>query len=580
MSILDETLSTGELNVGSSNPSSSLLSSSENISTDNLDTNTSEELDSQQEESVEILATDNMELAEISLSGDAGVSHTELEGQINTIGGGIDTVVVGTTPYTVQHPGDNYVTIPAYPTREGLGITELEDDVEALTERVDALAGDAGEHDLPIYIENGETREIDALDVDGYVIGRGGVAAYGIGDLTSFSGGGGGGTVNAVKMNDDAPIFPDEDGVINLGTVITEHQSLDDYYTKGETNALLDGKEDAHPYLSLERICQYLYRVTFDSLPEDNGGDNLFIGACSSFVRNGKLYRNLDFKYDNAASFIVHTRDFIGMSFITGLNDGNMDDAMIAQLPYRMVDGRNNNGIMVSTHVLYNDFQWSGGGNRSIPLTRLPYLVLTKVKSMETISVDLADVLGNLAYVSAMGDYLIQVLVTDGTTTYVIAPPLPESNSTAFVLINITAHPKLANFRWVNRGTVTRSESDIQERPTGIERFNMMLTTGVDLEALKFTLAYEAPDRLSEFIGIRETTKDSTDEELEVIYNLARAAYLDRKRDGETWHTMHSVVYGNGMERLNIQEDWDKNYAENIQLEFIPTSYINALSFD
>lgn len=218
MSILDETLSTGEINVGSSNPSSSLLSSSENISTDNLDTNTSEELDSQQEESVEILATDNMELAEISLSGDAGVSHTELEGQINTIGGGIDTVVVGTTPYTVQHPGDNYVTIPDYPTREVLGITELEDDVEALTERVDALAGDAGEHDLPIYIENGEAREIDALDVEGYVIGRRGVAAHGIADLTEGGGGsgGGGGTVTGAKIGDGERIDPDDDGVLHL----------------------------------------------------------------------------------------------------------------------------------------------------------------------------------------------------------------------------------------------------------------------------------------------------------------------------------------------------------------------------
>ena len=214
MFILDETLSTGGINVGSSNPSSSLLSSSENISTDNLDTNTSEELDSQQEESVEILATDNMELAEISLSGDAGVSHTELEGQINTIGGGIDTVVVGSTPYTVQHPGDNYVTIPAYPTREDLGITELEDDVEALTERVDALAGDAGEHDLPIYIKNGEAREIDALDVPGSVTGRSGVAAHGIADLTE--GGGGGGTVVAAQIGDDERINPDDDGVLHL----------------------------------------------------------------------------------------------------------------------------------------------------------------------------------------------------------------------------------------------------------------------------------------------------------------------------------------------------------------------------
>lgn len=323
-----------------------------------------------------------------------------------------------------------------------------------------------------------------------------------------------------------------------------------DFAKKG---SVIGGKE-IHPYVSLERIVPYLYKVTFDELPEDDGGDNPIITACSSYVKDGKLYRNLDFTYDKTASYRVVCDRFEGMSFITGLNDGNPRDRIIAQLPYRIVDGINSDGIKVSTHVLFNDWGWHGAGSKSIPLTRLPFLALTKVTSMATIADDLEDVLGNLASTAGLDalEYLIQVLVTDGTTTYVIMPPTADNQ--AFVLQDISANPKLANFRWVSSETVQRT--DLQTRPTGVERWNAMPCSLADL---RFTKAYESNARLSEFIGINETTKASTDAELEAIYTSAHALYLERKRDGKTWHTMHSVVYGDAMEELYIQENWEDN---------------------
>lgn len=309
----------------------------------------------------------------------------------------------------------------------------------------------------------------------------------------------------------------------------------------------------AHPYLSLERLRAYLYRVTFDSLAEDNGGDNPAIGGCSAYVADGKLYRNLDFYYDEAASFIVRTKDFEGMSFATGLNDGEMDDALIAQLPYRMVDGVNNNGIKVTTHILFNDWDWKGNGKT--PITRIPYLVLSKVRSMATIASDLGNVLNDLYAPESMGEYLIQFLITDGTTTYALLP-----SEDGYTLEDATSNPKMTNFRWVADAQVTRGS--LQGRPTGVERFNLM---PCPLGNLRFTLCYESNDRLSEFIGIDHTTKDSTDAELEEIYQKAHALYLERKRDGQTWQTMHSVVYGKDMEELFIQEDWTDNcVGENI----------------
>lgn len=96
------------------------------------------------------------------------------------------------------------------------------------------------------------------------------------------------------------------------------------------------------PYASLERLRPYAYKISFDELPEDSGIDApIVISGCSAYVANGKLHRTLDFLYDEAASFWVRTKDFEGMSFITGLNDGDLNVDLINQLPFRIVDGVN-----------------------------------------------------------------------------------------------------------------------------------------------------------------------------------------------------------------------------------------------
>ena len=299
------------------------------------------------------------------------------------------------------------------------------------------------------------------------------------------------------------------------------------------------------------RKSRYLYDVSFGDVP-DYIDINFSPVGCSSYVKDGKLYRNLDWYYDNNATFHVFLPGIEGLAFIDGLTDEDLDDTKLSQLPYHLVDGINEHGIMVATHVLYNDFEWNGRGSK--PVNTLPYSVLTNVKSMATIQTDLADVLDDLYAPSYMGEYLIQVLVTDGTTTYVLRPSNNE-----YEAVNITAVPKLTNFSWVNQASVVRNGSYMQNRPTGVERWNAM---PCDLKDLRFTKAYEAATRLSEFIGINGTTKSSSDAALTSIYNTAHSKYLTRTRNGETWQTMHSVVYSAlGMEHLWIQEDWDKDEA-------------------
>lgn len=310
----------------------------------------------------------------------------------------------------------------------------------------------------------------------------------------------------------------------------------------------------------IRRLGPYIYDAAYDVIQPYIPDNDFTPTGCSSFVRDGKLHRNLDWNYAETAEFRVITHDFKGMAFKTGVDDGTIEQHYkeLEQLPYRIVDGRNNDGIMVSTHVLIDDWDYDGEGDKSVSIQLLPYLVLTNLHSMEDIH-NLETFLHNLYVPIKMKEmhYLCQFLVTDGTTSYVITP-----SDNGYELVDISENPKLTNFKWVNRATVTRTDSDIQLHPTGIERWNT-ITDDTTLADLRFTKAYETSDYLSEFIGIDGTTKESTDEELTDIYNRAHAEYLVRERDGKTWQTMHSVVYSAiGMEDLWVQEDYVPNYTD------------------
>lgn len=323
-------------------------------------------------------------------------------------------------------------------------------------------------------------------------------------------------------------------------------------------------------YLSLERLNEYLYKATFDVVPDYIPTNNINTGACTSFVKDGKLYRNFDWKYDDRATFIVRTKDFEGIAYIDGLNGNDkLNLSLVEQLPYHITDGCNNYGIRVSEHVLFNDFDYVGSGDNPIQL--IPYKILTECESLDYLEgTEFQNYIANLSIPTLLteAEYLLHFIVTDGTDTYYVGP-----SEDGYEVIDITDNPKLTNFKWVDRETVNRTDSDLQDRPTGIERWNLINNS---LDDLYFTEAYVAPNRLSEFIGINGTTKDSTDEELESIYDTAHQAYLERTRNGYTWQTVHSVIYDDkGIIVLYTQEDFHKAYSS---ADTIPNEYVHYVA--
>lgn len=58
------------------------------------------------------------------------------------------------------------------------------------------------------------------------------------GNLVISASGGGSGTVTGVKMNNGSPISPDANGVVDLGTVITAHQTVDTVLSSSSNNPI------------------------------------------------------------------------------------------------------------------------------------------------------------------------------------------------------------------------------------------------------------------------------------------------------------------------------------------------------
>ena len=190
--------------------------------------------------------------------------------------------------------------------------------------------------------------------------------------------------------------------------------------------------------------------MTFDTLPPHIDNDTITNFGSSSFVRNGKLHRNLDWYYSNTAEFWIRFKDVEGMAFLDGLEDGHLEgrDQDIGQLPYRLCDGHNEKtGLMVSTHVLNNDWHFPGSGAKNISCTMLPFYVLTTMTDINTLSDEVNNLLENVKVSEAL---LIQVLVSNGTTTKLFTP-----DENGYKYIDITSNPKLTNFNWVNRKIIT-----------------------------------------------------------------------------------------------------------------------------
>lgn len=374
----------------------------------------------------------------------------------------------------------------------------------------------------------------------------------------------------------------------------------------------LDEIRDGSSPFSLHKIGDYKYEASFGVIDYDfayehfrNAEPSVPAGACSS-VRSGNLYgRNLDWKYDDGASFIVRVPAqgkryaSIGVAgAITGLTmeyvDSHDTSELYKLIPFYTQDGINECGLICNTNVVPNDY----GNNVSVPTGEqtdsvngimLVRYILDHFKTAaeavtyiaEHVSVWFSDKLHQMGYEQ-------HYMVADSEKTYCL-----EFVDNAAVAIDITDRPYMTNFHLHNiepnaDGKVyTPADVDagngdpiadnrLTEHASGLERYNLIADeySGINsavamrglLNNLTYTRTYASsedcaePRWFTEFVG-GDLWCNAHTEAFAEIDAAAATHYTNRTRhdapEDATWQTVHSVIYNMLTKSMTIvwQED-------------------------
>ncbi len=347
-------------------------------------------------------------------------------------------------------------------------------------------------------------------------------------------------------------------------------ESLAEKTTANDVEAII--KEKSFPFLTLSKIDAFLWEIRYDHNNIDydyakqhftNELNPHIIGGCSS-VRNGNLYgRNLDWYYDNQVDFVIKTNSAkgryasIGVASVTGITDADMLNGYDAEkfklLPFKIVDGINEKGLICSVNVVPSDMGTTNQyrGKERMPLSMVVKYVLDYHSTARTA---LEDIRNNFDVFANAGQE-VHFMCADYTGTYVL-----EYVDNIGIVIDISDKPVMTNFHLLNveyNQDGTLDWSSIEDHGMGLERYDLictLLANGISVRDfmhnhLKYSNAYTNENSLywkTEFTGVTETFGDitihSTDEKFMPVITEGRARYAEG-RNGGAWITCHTSVY-------------------------------------
>lgn len=381
-----------------------------------------------------------------------------------------------------------------------------------------------------------------------------------------------------------------------------------------------------HPYGYFDKITKihdYLYELTYE---KDGLRDNRFdygfasryftqrrdydLGSCSS-VRSGKWYgRNFDWTYDESVEFIIRNKATLKSYPSIGIAGGipniklNEFDELYLILPFLTRDAMNSQGVVASMNVVPKDESvvtdafYVGDDHLTIKKELCALMLVRFIVDNFSSAKKACEWLNKYALVYFpvslhQRDYEIHLMVADSQGTYAI-----EFINGLIKIIDISNKPFLTNFHIYGvhfnlSGTVkTPKTSDKKRNPvtvnnitphgSGLERYNYLVRHYNDisnkedmlrvLNDLKYTRAYSTSERpsnpywFSEFVG-GVLTLESDLSEYSSIVTAAGDLYLNRERDGKTWHTVHSSIYDMDSKTLYLrtQED-DTEYEFKLEV--------------
>lgn len=384
-------------------------------------------------------------------------------------------------------------------------------------------------------------------------------------------------------------------------------------------------------YSSMEKIRDYVYEANYIWLNYDyayarftSDGPTQITGLCSAVKKGNLIGRNYDWLYDESAEFIVHTPHLAGRyatvavcTTPTKLTEEFMQSKKIVDdfvlMPFRVLDGINENGVYVSVNVVPNQ-----KGDNAV--------ILPLEEEKETISSDMLGryIIDNFKSASAAVQFIKNHLkiyqaqrlaqlgyephyiIADGTNSYIL-----EFAYGAVSIIDTTKDSDsefadkcyMTNFHLTDTilnsdGTVYTPETktdtedavttnNIETLGAGLERYNLIVDNFEDItdkakmqelmSKLKFTNTYKdetEPFWYSEYVGGELQVDSSVDDFLNNgIIEAAKQIFNQRSRNPEsenfgTWQTVHSSVYDIEEKKLYIKfQEEDDEYEFEVDVQ-------------
>ena len=300
------------------------------------------------------------------------------------------------------------------------------------------------------------------------------------------------------------------------------------------------------PAGSARPLPPYLHELSFDdTYPEDAAwyyAQPQDYGACSAVREYSYFYRNYDWKFDDAATFVI--RMSAGpdrFSSIGVANCGtNLTESFVTShrwsryykcLPGRTVDGINGNGVVAEINVVDGTPDWHATGDLH-PLAAVRW-VLDHATNAQHAAEYLAE---NIAFPEGWTQNF-HYMIADSTKTYIVENGnCLDMGDDRTVMTNFKMYPRTYG--------------------TGAER-QLALEQGEDITNAWWTLAYlpaTSPVRISD-IGTDTNTI------FEAWAHGNRESHRGQTLGNQTWwQTVHTSVYDINTRILKIcvqeQDDW------------------------
>lgn len=399
---------------------------------------------------------------------------------------------------------------------------------------------------------------------------------------------------------------------------------------------------DVTPYKWKNRVKEsnnFLYEIQYDDYeqPDLNGVDNAPVirGGCSAAHVGNFFGRNLDLGFNEDVSFVIRCskvgcKKSIGMAVKPGLTRAIVKGGEVVDdynvLPFYTMDGINEDGLVISTHVVpkVNGLTKAAkgrtvGSKQQIKSLWFPRYVLDNCSTTAQVQTALNNLVLTMETATA-GDYNHHFLIADKNgNTICVEFHNPNSNGVGNIYVhNVSAHPWLTNFHITRSDNYTKiglksdkslpspfteienpsdvpSNYGVEPVCNGLERWNALakqctnssgsVLTSMHEETMIYVMnsvyysnAYKSYSSIeerwcSEFLGIDGVpTVDvpQSDERWKGVLKEVNQAWSMRQRNNNVWHTVYSTVYDieKNSFKITIQEGSDscKKFAEDFQL--------------